>query len=117
MITDLNCVDCEIHVIKLEVNLTNFTGSWGGKFQYSTVFSFCVWKNELEYTCASKRITVFSGMLRAGGNQKIQKGVGGTHSSSILDTLYFSETESSIFSAPLNPMTIVELSGKSPPTK
>ena len=30
MITDLNCVDCEIHVIKLEVNLTNFTGLWGG---------------------------------------------------------------------------------------
>ena len=30
MITDLNCVDCEIHVIKLEVNSTNFTGLWGG---------------------------------------------------------------------------------------
>ena len=29
MITDLNCVDCEIHVIKLEVN---FTGLWGGIF-------------------------------------------------------------------------------------
>ena len=25
-------VDCEIHVIKLEVNLTNFTGLWGGIF-------------------------------------------------------------------------------------
>ena len=25
-------VDCEIHVVKLEVNLTNFTGLWGGIF-------------------------------------------------------------------------------------
>ena len=43
MITDLNCVDCEIHVIKLEVNLTNFTGLWRRNFQYSTVFSVCNW--------------------------------------------------------------------------
>ena len=36
-------------------------------------------------------------MLRAGGGiQKIQKGVAGTHSSSILDTFDFSETESSV---------------------
>ena len=43
MMTDLSCVDCEIHVIKLEVNLTNFTGSWGGIFSTlpsSLVFVF-----------------------------------------------------------------------------
>ena len=42
MITELNCVDCEIHVIKLEVNLTNFTCSWGGIFSTlpSLVFLF-----------------------------------------------------------------------------
>ena len=32
MITDLNCVHCEIHVIKLDVVLTNFTVLWGGIF-------------------------------------------------------------------------------------
>lgn len=32
MITDLNCVDCEIHVIKLDVVLTNFTVLWGRIF-------------------------------------------------------------------------------------
>ena len=32
MITDLNCVDCEILVRKRDVILTNFTVLWGGIF-------------------------------------------------------------------------------------